>query len=80
MTESEMKEIKATLQRIEISSTRTEQAVFGDEKIGLTGLVNDMKQLKVWRSQTMLKASIIGGAVGGSIIGLKSLLAKWLGS
>ena len=81
--ETEMHEIKATLKRIEDSSAdtvrivkRTEQAVFGDEQIGLTGLVNDMRGLKRWRSTTMLKASAVGGVVGGAVIGLKAAVAK----
>jgi hypothetical protein len=79
MSEEEMKEVQDTLKRIESSTARTEQAVFGDEKIGLIGLVGEVKSLKEWRGATMLKASLIGGAVGGSIIGLKTLLVKWLG-
>jgi hypothetical protein len=79
MSEEEKKEMRETLTRIEVSTKKTELAVFGDESVGFVGLVGEVKSLKAWRGATMLKASAVGGVVGGAIIGVKSLVAKWMG-
>ena len=51
-------------------------AVKGDETIGLQGLVNDMSEIKRWRSSITLKVAVVSGAVSGSVLGIKSILAK----
>lgn len=67
------------LKRIEQSTKRTEQAVFGDEDIGLHGLVNDMREMKDFRRNLTLKAVGISAAITASFIGAKSAIAKWFG-
>lgn len=74
-----MDEMKKQLNRIETSTRRTEQAVFGDEAIGLTGLVNDVKGMKSDRQKAAVKAAGIGGVVAGAIMGGKALLTALLG-
>jgi hypothetical protein len=72
-------EIKDQLNRIESSTKLIEQAVFGNEQIGLTGLVSDVKDLKKERQAAAVKAATIGGIVAGSIIGIKALFGKLTG-
>lgn len=72
-------EDRAMLKRIEQSTKRTEQAVFGDEDIGLPGLVNDMREMKEFRRNLTLKAVGISAAITATVIGAKSALAKWFG-
>jgi hypothetical protein len=71
--------IKQQLNRIEASTKRTEQAVFGDEEIGLKGLVQDMRAIQQEKQAAALKAAGIGGMVAGAIMGGKALIGKWLG-
>lgn len=71
-------DIKEQLDRIESSSKRIEQAVFGDDRIGLPGLVHDMNEQKQWRGKLLLKAATAGGLVSGAVLGGKALLAKIL--
>lgn len=49
------------------------QAVLGDQKIGLPGLVNDVRTLKQWRARVDLRVATIAGGVSAVVI-----LAKWL--
>lgn len=39
------------------------QAVIGDSKIGLPGLVNEMKTVKRWQAQMDLRVAAISGGV-----------------
>jgi hypothetical protein len=73
-------EIKQQLDRIEGSTNSIKQAVFGDEQIGLTGLVADVKDLKKERQAAAIKSATIGGIVAGAIIGAKALFGKLTGS
>jgi hypothetical protein len=73
-----MDDIKDQLNRIEASTKRTEQAVFGDEAIGLKGLVHDVREMQREKQVAALKAAGVGGMVAGAILGGKQLLAKWL--
>jgi hypothetical protein len=73
-------DIRAQLDRIEKSTKRTEQAVFGDPDIGLTGLVTDVKDLKKERQAAAVKSATIGGIVAGIILGGKALLSKLTGN
>lgn len=82
----DMEEIRKQLDRLEViaketqvSAKRTEQAVFGDQVIGLNGLVNDMKEMKSWRSSITVKTGILSGVVAGGVVGAKTLLAKLFG-
>lgn len=70
---------RAMLKRIEQSTKRTEQAVFGDEDIGLHGLVNDMREMKDFRRNLTVKAVGISGAVSATVLGAKAFLAKLIG-
>lgn len=49
------------------------QAVIGDSKIGLRGLVKDMESIKSWRAQVDLR---VAGIAGGVTVVM--LLAKYL--
>jgi len=72
-------EDRERLKRIEQSTKRTEQAVFGDEAIGLHGLVNDMSDMKEFRRNLTVKAVGISGAVSATVLGAKAFLAKLIG-
>jgi len=79
----DMDEIRASLkrteeiaQRTEESTKRIEQAVFGDTRIGLNGLVNDVSELKNTKSKWVLKSVTIAGIISGVVVGGKGLLAK----
>lgn len=72
-------EDRAMLKRIEQSTKRTEQAVFGDEDIGLPGLVNDMRKTKEFERNLTIKAVGVSAAITATIIGAKSALAKLFG-
>jgi hypothetical protein len=74
-----MDDIKDQLDRIEKSTKRTEQAVFGDDAIGLPGLVHDVRGMQKEKQAASLKAAGIGGMVAGAILGGKALLTKLLG-
>lgn len=75
-----MEEIKKQLDRIEASTTRTEQAVFGDERIGLQGLVKEVHEQKKWRESLTVKMAVVSGVVSGAVVGGKTLLAKIFGT
>lgn len=74
-----MQEIRDQLDRIEKSTKRTEQAVFGDEAIGLAGLVKDVKDIKAERQTQAIKAAGVAGLVSGAVIGGKAVLSKIFG-
>ncbi len=69
-----MDEIRAQLTRIEGSTKRTEQAVFGDGDLGLTGLVGDMAEVKKWRSGLILRTTGIIGIFTGAVLGTKAII------
>lgn len=71
---------RAMLKRIEQSTKRTEQAVFGDEEIGLHGLVNDMREMKDFRRNLTIKAVGISAAITAGVIGAKSYISKLFGT
>lgn len=54
------------------------QAVLGDPDIGLNGLVGDVRDLKNFRSNLMLKVAAVSGFVAACFAGGKALLAKLL--
>jgi len=56
------------------------QAVLGDKAIGLNGLVDDMKEMKSWRTSITMKAAVVSGVVSSLIIGGKAVLAKVFGN
>lgn len=53
------------------------QAVIGDPKLGLNGLVNDMSEMKSWRNSITIKVAVVSGIVSGSVVGAKTLLSKF---
>jgi len=55
------------------------QAVLGDKAIGLNGLVDDMKEMKSWRSKVTVQAAAAGGAVSAIIMGSKAILVSLFG-
>ena len=71
-----MDDIKEQLNRIERSARRTELAVFGDESLGLPGLVQDNATAKRERQANSLKAAGIGGLEGAKIDLRRALLGK----
>lgn len=78
--EKTMAAIKSQLDRIESSTRRTEQAVFGDKAIGLNGLVNDVNDLKQEKQNNAIKVAGIAGLVSGVMMGGKAVLAKIFGA
>lgn len=63
LTEEEKKRLFESLARLEESQHRTNQALFGDERIGLPGVVHDVKSLKSWRNEVVVRTSYISGIV-----------------
>lgn len=55
------------------------QAVIGDKSIGLNGLVNDMREMKEFRSSIITKVAVVSGFVSALVIGGKALAAKIFG-
>jgi len=55
------------------------QAVIGDRTIGLNGLVNDMKEMKEFRQQVVLRTALVAGFVSAAIVGGKAVVTKLLG-
>ena len=53
------------------------QAVIGDKSIGLNGLVNDMHEMKQFRSGILLKVAFVSGAVAAAVAGGKALIGKF---
>lgn len=49
------------LEEIQEEQRKTNQALFGDEQLGLKGLVAEMAELKEWRAKVMLNAAAISG-------------------
>jgi hypothetical protein len=72
-------DVKHQLDRIEENTKRIMQAVFGDEAIGLTGLVEDNKEAKKWRADITKKTVGVAGLVSGGIMGGKALIIKIFG-
>jgi hypothetical protein len=56
------------------------QAVVGDKSIGLNGLVNDMAEMKQFRSGILVKVAFVAGVVAAVITGGKTVMAKLFGS
>lgn len=63
LTEDEKRRLFEALARLEESQHRTNQALFGDERIGLPGVVHDVKSLKTWRNEVVVRTSYISGIV-----------------
>lgn len=63
LTEDEKKRLFESLARLEENQQRTNQALFGDEQIGLQGVVLDVKSLKMWRNEVVVRTSYISGVV-----------------
>lgn len=69
LTEDEKQELFDALRGIQDQQHKTNQALFGDESIGLTGVIKDINMLKRWRNDVALKTSYIAGAVAAVISG-----------
>lgn len=83
LTEEEKTKLFESLERLEQSQHLTNQALFGDEKIGLKGVVQDLQSLKHWRTEVATKTSYIAGGVAVVSTGLmmfgKFILLKLTG-
>ena len=55
--------VKEQLDRIERSLGRMERAIFGELDAGLSGLVQDMREMKDFKAKQNLKAAGVAGAV-----------------
>ena len=53
-------------------------AVLGDKRVGLPGLVQDMAEIKTWRTNMTLKMAAVSGAACGGVLGVKALITKIL--
>lgn len=63
LTEDEKKRLFQSLERLEESQYKTNQALFGDKAIGLDGVMDDVKSLKHWRNELALKTSYLAGII-----------------
>jgi len=77
LTEEEKHRLFEALERLETSQHLTNQALFGDEKIGLKGVVQDLQSLKHWRDEVAMKTSYIAGIVAVIVTGL-TLFSKFI--
>lgn len=77
LTEDEKKQLFEKLQEINDQQNRIVQALFGDEKIGLSGLVKDVSSLKHWRNEMAMKTSSIAGAIA-VVVTLLTLFGKYI--
>ena len=68
--------VKEQLDRIERSLGRMERAIFGEVESGLSGLVHDMKEMKLFRDKQNLKAGFVAGGVAVAAMLLKSIWSK----
>jgi hypothetical protein len=72
MTPEEAQEMARDIREIK-------QAVIGDKSIGLNGLVNDMHEMKQFRSGILLKVAFVAGIVAAIVTGGKTVMAKLFG-
>lgn len=83
LTEKDKEQLFKVLDEIQSNQHKTNQALFGDESIGLTGVVKDINVLKHWRNEVTMKTSYVAGIVAvvssALFIGGKALLAKLIG-
>lgn len=49
------------------------QAVIGDSKIGLPGLVNEMKTVKRWQARMDIRVATISGGVAVAVVAIKAV-------
>lgn len=81
LTNEEKQRLFEHLDEIKQQQERTNQALFGDENIGLPGIVKDVQSLKHWRNEVAMRTSYIAGVVAVITTGItmfgKSLL-NWL--
>lgn len=63
LNDEEKQHLFATLGEIKSQQHKTNQALFGDETIGLTGVVKDLNALKHWRNEVTMKTSYVAGVV-----------------
>lgn len=69
MTPDEAQEMARDIREIK-------QAVIGDKSIGLNGLVNDMHEMKQFRSGILLKVAFVAGVVAAAVAGGKAVVSK----
>jgi hypothetical protein len=68
--------VKDQLNRIELSLARMERAIFGEVESGLSGLVHDMKEMKVFREKQNLKSAGVAGGITVALLAIKSIVTK----
>lgn len=77
MTEDEKEKMFSALRSIQDQQHKTNQALFGDESIGLNGVVKDLASIKHWRNEVALKTGSMAGAVA-IIVTVLTLFGKYL--
>jgi len=77
LNEDEKRRLFETLERLEESQYKTNQALFGDKAIGLDGVMDDVKSLKHWRNEVAMRTSYIAGIVAVIVTGL-TLFSKFI--
>lgn len=68
--------VREQLDRIERSLARVERAIFGELDAGLSGLVQDMKEMKAFKDKQNLKAAGVAGGVTVVALLAKSVWGK----
>ena len=71
LSEDEKQRILLTLDAQTKQLTRIEGGLFGDEKLGMDGLVKDMKEMKQWRAKVTLRVTFLTGICMSVIYFLK---------
>lgn len=64
------------LERVGADVREIKEAVLGNDKIGLPGLVNDVRDLKRWRSQMDLRTAGIAGFTSAVVLLVKAFFGK----
>lgn len=75
--QQQLTEIQKSLADIQQKQHLTNQALFGDETIGLNGVIQDLKSLKHWRNEVAIKTSYMAGGVA-VVVTLGTLLGKYI--
>ena len=71
-----MSEEQAWRQRVEEDVKEIKNAVIGDEKIGLTGLVPRMAKLERWSRQLDLRIAAVGGGAAVIVFIVERILSR----
>jgi len=77
LSEEEKDKMFNALYEIKENQHKTNQALFGDETIGLLGVVKDLQSLKNWRNETNMRNNKLVGGIA-VVMTLATLAGKYV--